>query len=72
VYENRVLRRVFGPKKEEVPGNRENYIMRSFKILTVHQMFLRRMRKAGQAECVRRMRQLDRPKQRWTGWILRK
>src|SRR5215469_3014566 len=29
VYENRVLRRVFGPKREEVTGDGENYIMRS-------------------------------------------
>jgi len=29
VFENRVLRRVFGPKKDEVTGNGENYIMRS-------------------------------------------
>jgi hypothetical protein len=29
VFENRVLRRIFGPKRDEVTGNRENYIMRS-------------------------------------------
>jgi hypothetical protein len=29
VFENRVLRRIFGPKREEVTGNGENYIMRS-------------------------------------------
>jgi hypothetical protein len=29
VFENRVLRRIFGPKKDEVTGNGENYIMRS-------------------------------------------
>jgi hypothetical protein len=29
VFENRVLRRIFGPKGEEVKGNGENYIMRS-------------------------------------------
>jgi hypothetical protein len=29
VYENRVLRRIFGPKRDEVTGNGENYIMRS-------------------------------------------
>ena len=27
VFENRVLRRVFGPKRDEVIGNGENYIM---------------------------------------------
>jgi hypothetical protein len=29
VFENRVLRRIFGPKREEVKGNGENYIMRN-------------------------------------------
>jgi hypothetical protein len=29
VFENRVLRRIFGPKREELTGNGENYIMRS-------------------------------------------
>jgi hypothetical protein len=29
VFQNRVLRRVFGPKRDEVTGNGENYIMRS-------------------------------------------
>ena len=34
VFENRVLRRVFGPKRDEVTGNGENYIMRSLVIFT--------------------------------------
>jgi hypothetical protein len=34
VFENRVLRRVFGPKRDEVQGNGENYIMRSLVICT--------------------------------------
>jgi len=34
VFENKVLRRVFGPKRDEVTGNGENYIMRSLVILT--------------------------------------
>ena len=34
VSENRVLRRVFGPKRDEVTGNGENYIMRSLGIST--------------------------------------
>ena len=34
VFENRVLRRVFGPKRYEVTGNGENYIMRSLVICT--------------------------------------
>jgi hypothetical protein len=29
VFENRVLRRIFGPKRDEVTGNGENYIKRS-------------------------------------------
>jgi len=29
VFENRVLRRVFGPKREEVTGNGKNYIMKA-------------------------------------------
>jgi hypothetical protein len=29
VFENRVLRRILGPKRDEVTGNGENYIMRS-------------------------------------------
>ena len=32
VFENRVLRRVFGPKRDEVTGNGENYIMWSLVI----------------------------------------
>ena len=34
VFENRVLRRVFGPKMDEVTGNGQNYIMRSLAICT--------------------------------------
>ena len=34
VFENRVLRRVFGPKRDEVTGNGESYIMRSLVICT--------------------------------------
>ena len=29
VFENRLLRRIFEPKRDEVTGNGENYIMRS-------------------------------------------
>jgi len=32
VFENGVLRRVFGPKRDDVIGNGENYIMRSLGI----------------------------------------
>jgi len=34
VFENRVLRRVFGPKRDEVTRDGENYIMRSLGIFT--------------------------------------
>jgi len=37
VFENRVLRRIFGPKRGEYKG-RENYIMRSLMTCTAHQM----------------------------------
>jgi hypothetical protein len=36
VFDNRVLRRTFGPKSDEVRGNGENYIMRSLMICTPH------------------------------------
>jgi hypothetical protein len=34
VFENRVLRSIFGPKRDEVTGNGENYIMRSWIVCT--------------------------------------
>ena len=34
VFENRVLRRVFGPKRDEVTGNGENYVMKNLVIGT--------------------------------------
>jgi len=34
VFENKVLKRVFGPKRDEVTGNGDNYIMRSIGIFT--------------------------------------
>ena len=34
VFENRVLRRVIGPKRDAVTGNGENYIKRSLVICT--------------------------------------
>jgi len=36
VFENRVLRRVFGPKRDEITGNEENYIMSSLGIFTAY------------------------------------
>jgi hypothetical protein len=38
VFENRVLRRIFWPKRDEVIGNEENYIMRSLMICRGHQI----------------------------------
>jgi hypothetical protein len=34
LFENRVLRGIFGPKRDEVTGNGENYTMKSLKICT--------------------------------------
>jgi len=39
VFENRVLRRIFGPKRDKVTGSGVNYIMRNFMICTAHQIF---------------------------------
>jgi hypothetical protein len=38
VFENKVLRRIFGPKRDEVTGGGENSIMRSFVIRTLSQV----------------------------------
>jgi hypothetical protein len=38
VFENRMLRRIFGPKRDEVTGGGENYIMRSFITCTFGQV----------------------------------
>jgi len=39
VFENSMLRRIFGPKRDEVIGSGENYIMRSLMICTAHPIF---------------------------------
>ena len=39
VFENRVLRRIFGPRRDGVTGSGENYIMRSSMICTAHPIF---------------------------------
>jgi hypothetical protein len=36
VFENRVIRRIFWPRRDEVTGRGENYIMRSLMICTPH------------------------------------
>jgi hypothetical protein len=38
VFENRVLRKIFGPNREEVTGTGGNYVMRSFMVFTPHQI----------------------------------
>jgi hypothetical protein len=40
VFENKVLRRIFGPKRDEVTGGGENCIMRSFVICTLRRVYL--------------------------------
>jgi hypothetical protein len=40
VFEKRVLRRIFFPKRDEITGAGENCIMRNFIICTLHQMYL--------------------------------
>jgi len=54
VFENRVLRRIFRPKRDEVRGNAENYITRSLMVVFLVQYFSgnesRRMRWAGHVE----------------------
>jgi len=36
VFENRMLRRIFGPKRDELTWERINYIMMSLMICTAH------------------------------------
>jgi hypothetical protein len=38
VFENRMLRRIFGSKRDEVIGEWKNYIMRNIMICTAHQI----------------------------------
>jgi len=42
VPENSVLRRIFGPKRDEVKWSGEDYILRSLMICTSHQIWFRR------------------------------
>jgi hypothetical protein len=42
VFENRVLRRIFGPTRDEVTGNGESCSVGSFIICTHHQILLGR------------------------------
>jgi hypothetical protein len=58
VVENKVLGRIFGPKREEVKEGRESCILRIFIIYTLLQIFVirviksRRMRWAGHIACM--------------------
>jgi hypothetical protein len=36
VFENRVLRKILGPKRDEVTGSGEDYVLRSLMICTTH------------------------------------
>jgi hypothetical protein len=40
VFENRVLRRILGPKRDDVTGRGEDYITRSFMLCTPRQILL--------------------------------
>jgi hypothetical protein len=40
IFENRVLRRIFGPKRTRKQGSGENYIMRSFMVCTAQQILI--------------------------------
>jgi hypothetical protein len=40
VFEHRVLRGLFGPKRYEVTGNGEKYIMRRLMVCTFHQILI--------------------------------
>jgi hypothetical protein len=42
VFENRGLRRIFGPKRDEVTGSVENCIMRRLKICITHRILFGR------------------------------
>jgi hypothetical protein len=47
VFDNRVLRRIFGPKNDEVTGSGENYIMRSSMICIPRSILFRWSNKKG-------------------------
>jgi len=38
VFENRVLRRMIGPKRDEITGTGGNYVMRSLMICSPHEI----------------------------------
>jgi hypothetical protein len=52
VLEKMALRRIFMPKRDEVTGNGEDCIMRSFMICTPHQIESRIIKWAGSVVCM--------------------
>ena len=40
VFENRVLRKIVGPKRDGITGGGEDYILRSLMICTLHKYYL--------------------------------
>jgi hypothetical protein len=63
LFENRVLRRIFGPKREEVVGGGEDCIMRSFINLYISLYIIRvvksrRVKEAGHVACMGDMRNI--------------
>jgi len=45
LFENGMLRTMFGSKRDEVTESGENYVMRSLMICTLHHIFFRRSNK---------------------------
>jgi hypothetical protein len=63
VFHNRVLNKIFGPKRDVVTGIGENYIMRSLMICTAHQIYSGdeiEKRWAGRVACMEDSRGLSR------------
>jgi hypothetical protein len=61
VFENRVLRRILGPKRDDVPGEWRKLLSEELHILysspdIITQMRSRRMRWAGHVACMREER----------------
>jgi PAS domain-containing protein len=74
VFENRVLRRIFGSKRDEVTGGwRKLYNEELHNLYTspsiIRMIKSRRMRWAGHVEQMREKRPLGRPRRRWVGNI---
>ena len=46
-FENRILGQMFGNKREEVTGGKDDYTRRSFKLCTPHQVLFKRSKRGG-------------------------